>query len=235
MAQPSHDVPSLTVVTLRRSFYVGRIYVISGAAFPALFAILLLSVPSGAQLLSLIFPLELPVFAVIGSMGALLIFTADRTKGVLEYMIAYGIRPVRLFSNGLISALGLGGLVLGVAIGVALAALRATGGSIPVGLVELLVLYTIPMGLAAVAFATMVGMIWSSMSTPRTGINSPIGLAPMIGLAPVLVVLVVVPAASPSQGLVLAGSSAAVLTAAVLGLLAVSGRLRGGERFRSPL
>jgi hypothetical protein len=49
------------------------------------------------------FPLEIPIVAVLGSIGGLITFTSDRTKRVFEYLLAYGVRLRNLFINGLLA------------------------------------------------------------------------------------------------------------------------------------
>jgi hypothetical protein len=51
------------------------------------------------------------------------------------------------------------------------------------------VFYTLPMSYASQAFAATVGMYWSALSSPRQGLNSPIGLAPFIGILPTVATL----------------------------------------------
>jgi hypothetical protein len=91
------------------------------------------------------------------------------------------------------------------------------------------------MAFAAALFTTTVGMIWSAVSTPRSGMNSPVGLAPMIGVAPTVVVLIVAETSPSSEFYYITTGSAAVIGLIVVALLAMSGQLMGRERFLSPL
>lgn len=226
----------LAATTIRRTIIVGRIYLGLGTGL-ALFLslILLLGTRHGGTAFQMVFPLELPLFATLGSIGGLLTFTSDRTKGVFEYLIAYGVRPRRLFANGLIATVTMSTIILGLSLAVGLGAAAAEKVVLNEDLFKALALYTIPMSFAGGLFTSTVGMIWSSISTPRTGINSPVGIAPMIGIAPVILVLVVAESAPPSEYYYITGGAAAVIIAAVVILLMLSGQLMGRERFLSPL
>lgn len=91
------------------------------------------------------------------------------------------------------------------------------------------------MGLAGSMFVAAVGMIWTSVSSPRTGMNSPVGFAPMVGVGPTVILLIAAEAAPPGDfSYITAGGSAVIITAVLL-LLALSARLMGRERFLSPL
>lgn len=181
------------------------------------------------------FPLELPLFAVTGSLGGLMTFTSDRAKGVFEYLIAYGIRPRTLFFDGLLSTAALVSIILGCSLVIGLGAATVQGIGLTLGLAKSILLYTIPMGFAGALFTAAVGMIWSSISSPRTGFNSPIGLAPMIGVGPTVLVLIVAEAAPPSEFYYVTTGAAIAILAVVAGLLSASARLMGRERFLSPL
>ena len=238
MADPDPLTSSLGVLTLRRAAVTGRVYLGLGAALSVLLALVSLAVSrsgGGGGVASLIYALEAPMFAIMGSTGALMVFVSDRMKGVFEYLIAYGVRPRDLFVHGLVAAIGLGGLVLGISVAFCLAVFVGTGTPIPRVEWMAIALYSVPMTVAGIAFVQMSGMIWSSLSSPRTGINSPVGIAPMLGVAPtVLVLFVAVATPAPLLFYVLTGS-AVVLGAVVLVLLQASSRLMNRERFLSPI
>lgn len=227
----------LTWTTIRRTFTVGRIYLALGVIL-ALFLSLVLLLGTrghGGTAFLTAFPLELPLFATLGSTGGLMTFTSDRTKGVFEYLIAYGIRPRRLFANGLIATAAMSTIILALSLSVGLGAALAEKVPLNEDLFKALGLYTVPMGFAGGLLVSTVGMIWSSISTPRTGINSPVGIAPMIGIAPVILVLIVAESAPASEYYYITGGAAVAIIAAVVALLAISGQLMGRERFLSPL
>ncbi len=179
------------------------------------------------------FPLELPIFAVLGSIGGLMTFTSDRTKGVFEYLLAYGVRPGNLFRNGLIATVAMSGIILGTALAIGLGLAEPRGVPLPESFWEALAYYTLPMSFGAALVTSTVGMIWASLSSPRAGLNSPVGIAPMIGTGPtILILLAAETAPSADYYYITGGASAALIVLAVV-LLALSSRLMGRERFLS--
>jgi hypothetical protein len=228
------ESPSLVGTTIRRTITIGRIYLALGTGL-SLFLALILALASHGRAFAITYPLELPLFAVLGSTGGLMTFTSDRTKGVFEYLIAYGVRPRTLFVNGLISTATMSSIILGSSLAVGLGVAVARGIPLTTDFEKSLALYTVPMSFAAALFTATVGMIWASVSTPRTGINSPVGIAPMIGIAPVVLVLIVAETVPTSEYYYVTAGAAGAIVLAVIGLLALSARLMGRERFLSPL
>lgn len=240
MAAPAPpEAPSqLLGVTIRRSIVLGRAFLIYGVGISLLLAILLNAVHGVA--FEAAFPLFLPIFASVGAMGGLTVFTSDRLKGVLEYLLAYGISPRRLFVNTLVSSLVLVTVIVGVSTGVGVGLYLSRGNAFGVDFGLLLGLYALPMCYASVAFTTTVGMFWTSLSSPRQGLSSPVGLAPLIGILPPVAVLSIVAALGVS------GSSAAstflsvalyaigLMVIFVVLLLGLMGRLLLRERLLSP-
>ena len=238
-APPTSGEPlSLLGITIRRSIIIGRAALIYGTAMSLLLAIAL-SFSSG-MVFSSAFPVFLPIFAIVGSMGGLTVFTSDRLKGVLEYLMAYGISPRRLFVNVLLASLVLVTIVLGIALGFGLGIFLVRGNSLSDVLVLLLAAYTLPMSYASAAFATTVGMYWSALSSPRQGLNSPVGLAPFIGILPSLATLGTIVAlgaagiVSTSSSFIIVTSASLVLVATVvMVLLSMIGRFLRRERLLS--
>jgi hypothetical protein len=226
----------LELSTLRRTLRIGWLFLIIGAAISLLLTceLLFLGKQPGSAFNST-FPLEIPLFAVLGSTGGLMTFTSDRTKGVFEYLMAYGVRPRNLLINGLLATAAMSGLILGIALTIGVGLALDRGVTLTQNFWETLAYYTIPMGLAAALVTCTGGMIWASLSTPRSGINSPIGLAPLIGIGPtILVFLAAETAPSPDYFYITVGASLALILVAVA-LLALSGRMMGRERFLSNL
>ncbi len=182
--------PSLVGITFRRATTLGRFFLVYGTALSALLGVAL-NFSAGSAFPSS-YPLILPIFASVGSMGGLAVFSSDRLKGTLEYLMAYGLTPRQLFVNFLVSSLALVSIVVGVGLGAGLGVYLARGHALTTGLAVALGLYTVPMSYAASAFATTVGMYWSALSSPRVGLNSPIGLAPFIGILPPVGTLLIV-------------------------------------------
>ncbi|MDE1822175.1 MAG: hypothetical protein KGJ23_03550 [Euryarchaeota archaeon] len=226
-------LPSLTAMTFRRGMRIGRLYLVLGVFFTLFLTVVLLRSTKGA--FPTAFPLEIPMFAALGSMGGLMLFTNDRSKGVLEYLIAYGVPPRTLLLNALATATGLTTIVLGAALAVGLGGYVAVGNTLSTDLENAILFYTIPMAYAGGLFASVAGMVWSTLSSPRTGMNSPVGVAPLLGVAPPVLVLVLAEASSKSDYYYITAGSAAIFLVIVVALLLLASRLMGRERFLSPL
>jgi hypothetical protein len=229
--------PSILRDTIRRSLRLGRIFIIGGLAYVFILSTISVFLSGSGAIESL--AVYLPIFAVLGAMGGLTVFAGDRVKGVYEYLIAYGFSPMRLFVNILVACLILVTMVLGIGLGYGLGLYLGRGESISAMQVELLGLYSVPMSYACAALAATVGMFWTTLSTPRQGMNSPIGLMPLVGIAPSVLTLVAVGVAEVKYGpgaLLWVTSVAVILVAVVaLGLLSQVPRLLSVERFLSPI
>lgn len=226
---------SLLGITIRRAIVTGRTYLIVGIVATLLYG-LIFAATSG-PVFSEAFPLLLPVFGVTGGLGSLLVFTNDRVKGVLEYLMAYGVSPRRVFANFLLASLTLTTIVMAVTVPASLGLFLARGNHITAGLLALLGLYGIPMAFASVAFASTLGIFWTSLSSPRTGMNSPLGVLPIIGIAPSLATLfaaLTFKATTAIPFLAITGTSLGLVAVAVVVLLLYMGRLMPRERLLSP-
>jgi len=229
---------SLLSVTVRRASVTGRFFLVYGTVVCIFLGVLLAHFSASSFTSS--FSLFVPIFGIVGSMGGLLVFTSDRTKGVLEYLIAYGYSPRRLFANVLLTTLILVSIVVGVGVSVSLGVYLAEGNAVTSKLVISVGVYAVPMALACAAFAATVGVYWTTLSSPRQGINSPIGLIPFIGILPSLVTLFVIVALAASGPisndtlLLVLGSAIGLVALVVVVLLASMGRLLRRERFLSP-
>jgi hypothetical protein len=220
--------------TIRRSILIGWRFLVIGTAMAMLLSIVLL-VGRHSSAFVTVFPLEIPLFAVLGSTGGLMTFTTDRTKGVFEYLIAYGIRPRSLFADGLLATLAMSAIILGLALLAGLGAAVSQGVVLTDGLWKTIAFYTVPMSVAGGLFVSTIGMIWSSVSTPRTGLNGPVGIAPMFGIGPTVLVLIAAETAPPSEYYYITLGAAGAIILVVIALLGGSARLMGRERFLSPL
>ncbi|MGP8158809.1 MAG: hypothetical protein ACLPWO_04275 [Thermoplasmata archaeon] len=229
---------SLLPVTIRRASVTGRFYLVYGTAISLLLGVLLAHFSGTSFATS--YPLFLPIFGVVGSMGALLVFTSDRTKGVLEYLLAYGYSPRQLFANVLLTTLILVSIVVGIGVPVSLGVYFAGGHTVTSTLAISMGLYAVPMTFACAAFACTVGVYWTALSSLRQGINSPVGLIPFIGILPALVTLFVIIASalsgplSTTTLLLILGSAMGLVVVFVIVLLVSMGRLLRRERFLSP-
>ncbi|MGD0588607.1 MAG: hypothetical protein ABSA63_07460 [Thermoplasmata archaeon] len=237
-ATTTEEPPSLLGITVRRAWVTGRFFLVYGTAISVLLGVLLahFSGPSFASSYSLF----VPIFAVVGSMGGLTVFTSDRTKGVLEYLIAYGYSPRRLFADVLLTTLVLVSIVVGIGVSVSLGVYFAEGQTVTSTLVISVGVYAVPMAFACAAFASTVGVYWTTLSSPRQGINSPVGIIPFIGILPALVTLFAIVAVtlsgplSATTLLLILGSAMGLVAIFVIVLLVSLGRLLRRERFLSP-
>ena len=174
------------------------------------------------------------MFAVLGASGALMIFGSDKDKGVYEYMLAYGVEVSTIFWSIIAATMGLVTLVLGVSLALTVVLLGFTNAS-ALSLVfgELVIFYTMPLSYAAAMLMSMTGMIWSQLTARRPGVNSPVGVAPLLGIAPVLVVLFL--AVGPGAGHIVyvVGAASVVMILAVVAIASVASRKMQRERFLS--
>ncbi|WP_449462319.1 hypothetical protein PQ610_06920 [Tardisphaera miroshnichenkoae] len=184
-----------------------------------------------ALLLSSTYTTLIPLFCIVGSMGPMMIFTADRDKGVLEYLMSAGANPSTFFASTTVASLGLVTILLVPAVAASTAVVYLSNGGLPHLYLENLTYFSIPMAYATVALESVAGMTWSALTRRRPGMNSPIGIAPVIGLVPILIVIYAeffVPAPLIPV-LVLAVSAATVISLVIVTSAALS-RL-AGERF----
>lgn len=236
MGEPSRTkLPSLMLVTLRRGVLAGRFYLGIGVMVSLVLTVALLRSARGTTQFVAIFPLEIPLFASLGAMGGLILFVGDRTQGLLEYFISYGVRPWTLFVNSLLVTATLTTIVLGGSLAVGLGGYVLSGNALSVSLQNSVLGYTIPMAYASALFASIGGIIWSSLSTPRMGVNTPVGLAPVLGVAPPIVVLIVAEGVDKSAYYSVTLGAAAGFLGLVVLLLIASSRLMDRERYLSPV
>lgn len=238
MAPPPESaapLPSLLSITIRRGVLAGRFYLAIGVAVVVVLTVVLLHSAKASTVFTATFPLEVPIFASLGAMGGLMLFVSDRSKGVFEYLISYGVRPSTLFLNCLVVTVLLSTLVVGIALAIGVGGYVATGHPITIDFENALLGYTLPMAYASSLFSSVCGIIWSTLSTPRMGINSPVGVAPLLGIAPVILVLIVAESVPSSQYYDVTVGAGVGFIVLVGILLVVSTRLMGRERYLSPM
>lgn len=228
-------MPSVTAITFRRGIAAGRLYLAIAIVVSLILTVVLLRSAKGAVAFATTFPLEMPLFASLGAMGGLTIFVSDRSKGVLEYVIAYGMRPGRLFLNYLLTTAGLSTIVLAALLSVGLGGFLVAGNSVSTDLENSILGYTIPMTYACSLFAVTAGMVWSTVSTPKMGLNSPIGVAPILAIAPPVIVLLLAETVAKSEYYYVTVGAAVGFIVVVFLLLGASVRLMGRERYLSPM
>lgn len=228
---PPMRLPSLLGVTVRRSMVVGRISLLIGGGMVALYGA---AFGFGGPLFTSTGTVILPVFAVTGGLGGALVFANDRTKGVLEYLVAYGLSPRRILTNALIAGLVQVTIVLGVGVAAGVTTYWISGYAFDLRLPEVLLAYTFPMSYLTGCLMTTVGVFWTSLSSPRAGMNSPLGVLPLIGVAPTAVAMVIALALPLEAAPILVSMECAV--AVVLGALLVrTDQLMPTDRMLSPV
>ncbi len=228
----SAPLPSLLGTTIRRAFIVGRVNLVIATVVSLLWGTIL-SLTPGSSFASL-FPLLLPILGTIGTVGAMLVFTNDRAKGVFEYLIAYGVPPHRIFTNVLGAAFTMIAVVDGLTLAVALSLRVALGLAIPIAFTAAILGYSLPMSFGGSALTAAAGMFWTSLSSPRQGMNSPLGLLPLLGVAPGGLGFILAEAAGPAdQAYVEVGAVSIVIVLALV-LLSLESRLMPRERLLSP-
>lgn len=228
---PSEGPPSLLGITIRRSFVAGRVFLIVGILY-VLFLSIGLSF-SGPSSFDSSFPIILPIFTALGALGGLTVFANDRIKGAFEYLVAYGVHPRRIFADILVTSLVLVTIELGITIAIGLGIYLALGNALSAELLLGLGLYALPESYACAALMAIVGVFWTSLSSPRAGLNSPIGFVPFFGILPQIITLILAGVFSDYRYDVLFGSLAVVVVI-VLTLLSLTNRLMPRERLLSP-
>ena len=228
---PSEGPPSRLGITIRRSFVAGRIYFIVGVVYVFFLSIGLSF--SGPSSFDSAFPIILPIFTALGALGGLTVFPNDRVKGTFEYLIANGVGPRRNFVDILITSLALVTLELEVTLALGQGIYLALGNVLSGTLLLGQALYAIPESYACAALMATVGVFWTSLSSPRAGLNSPIGFIPLFGILPQIVTLILAGVFSGYLYEVLFASLAVVVV--IVGtLLSLTNRLMPRERLLSP-
>ena len=226
----SFELPSLLGITIRRSFVVGRISLLIGGGMVVFYSA---AFGLGGPLFVSVGTVVLPIFAISGGLGGALVFTNDRTKGVLEYLVAYGLSSRRILFNALVAGLVQVTIILGAGVAAGVTTYLLSGYALTPRLPEILLVYTFPMSYLTVSLMTTVGVFWTSLSSPRAGMNSPLGVLPMIGVVPTAAALVLALALGAYASQVLLGTELVVLVI-VVSLLSRTDRLMPAERLLSP-
>ncbi|MDP7976073.1 MAG: hypothetical protein RAK25_02880 [TACK group archaeon] len=166
-------------------------------------------------LLSSTYTTLIALFCAVGSMGPLILFTADRDRGVLEYLMGVGANPSTFFASTTLSALVLVTMIRIPLVALSAALIYFLNGSIPYLYLYDLAYFSISASYVSVSLEAIAGMTWSALTRRRAGMNTPIGVAPLIGLIPVLIVFyaqfLVLARLIPALSLTVTGAFAACL------------------------
>ncbi len=228
---PSEGPPSLLGITIRRSFTAGRAFFVVGIVYVFFLSIGLSF--SGPSSFESAFPIILPIFTALGALGSLMVFSNDRVRGTFEYLLAYGVRPRRIFADILVTSVALVTIENALTLALGLGIHVALGYALSANLLLGLGVYAVPESYACAALMAIVGVFWTSLSSPRAGLNSPIGFIPFFGILPQIVTLVIAGVFSAYFYEVLL-ASLAVVVVLVLTLLGLTNRLMRRERLLSP-
>ncbi|MEM0271545.1 MAG: hypothetical protein QW514_03265 [Thermoprotei archaeon] len=228
------DPLSLGWLNFKRSLNYSRMYVVIGIVLPVLLALEFKFVVRRSELaLTEIYPLILPLTTVLGSMGGLWLFTTDRVKGVHEYLIAYGIDGSTLFLSTVLATVFLATLVLVPALVIMVAVYFVSAVPITASLLKIILLYTVPLGYSSPMFMCVSGMSWSALAKQRAGVNGPVGLAPILGIAPVLVATLLSALVGPNLSVYVAALVSTVVFALSVVIAIWGGGRMVRERFLS--
>jgi hypothetical protein len=236
---------SLMYINFKRALNYGKLYLIIAIVISVLYGSLLTTLLHGAGTsstsaagisssgFSQIPVILLPVFAVIGSFGGLMVFVSDKDKGVYEYLIAYGVEPSNIFWSIVVASFGLVSVILTISVSSSVIIQLLSHISITPSYVELIFFYVIPISYTATAFGNMAGMIWSALTRRRVGINSPVGLAPILGIIPMLIVLLLSGFVGPGAFILLVGSVSGAALLLVIVMVGIANQRMSRERFLS--
>ena len=163
-----------------------------------------------------------------------MIFASDKERGVYEYMLAYGVDVSSIFWSIVAATVALATIVLAVSLVLTLTLVAVTSsGALTLVFGELIVFYTIPLSYAATMFMCMAGMIWAQLTARRPGVNSPVGMAPLLGIAPVLVVLLLAVGPGSAHLISVVGGGSLLMIGAVVLMAYVANKRMQRERFLS--
>ncbi len=232
MGPPSSDspLPSLLGVTIRRTLTVARVTLLIAGGMIVLYSA---AFGLGGALFATTGTVVMPIFAVSAGLGGAIVFSNDRTKGVLEYLVAYGVSPRRILFNSLVAGIVVVSIILAAGITAGVSTSVLSGYRPTPFLAEVLLGYTIPMSYLTVSLMTTVGVFWTAFSSPRSGLNSPLGVLPLIGILPAAFALILVLAfPAHATGIVLGLELA--IAVLLLSLLTRTDRLLPPDRMLSP-
>jgi len=224
-----------TGIIFRRSVNLSKPYLLlgifMGAMAVGMSALGLLTPPSSE------IPLDLQTYfslffiglasmtAVLMATPVLLLFVYDKNNGVLEYMLSIGMTQSNLFRSYLQAALALAGIILVAEVAGNAALTLLLGGA--TALLPSISALTVVLGIAAVAFTTVLMMAFSSLQKQRVGANQPLG----IGLGVLLIIpAFFVPAFLPEMAVTIVFANAAIVIALSLAGFLLAGRLIKREK-----
>lgn len=137
----------------------------------------------------LIGPLFIPILAsIIGSLP-LVIFLSDKARGVYEYLMAYEFDLVQIYLAFIVASMIAVLMFVLPAVVVVLLSAHLMNIAVSSLLVEMILVYTIPYSVLVTVIVILMSLTWSALAQKRQFVNSPTGIAPLIGSAPTFVLL----------------------------------------------
>jgi hypothetical protein len=134
-------------------------------------------------LVALILPFISPVFTVVGTMMAPALYSEDKDNGFFEFMLSstkYGTKDI--FWAIMITALVIAAITIAIALAEILIVFAVLNGGIPSAFLKELLIYTVPISIIAVLIGTSVAFASQAMTKRMSFVNSPAGLAPVVGV-----------------------------------------------------
>lgn len=131
----------------------------------------------------ILFPFIMPVFAITGSVMAPALYSEDKSNGFYEFIMSstrIGTRDI--FWSIILTGLAVSLIVLSVIVAVTLTLIQVVNGSVPFFFVRELATYSVPIAIAASLIVSSVSFVSEALTKKISFVNSPAGMAPIIGV-----------------------------------------------------
>ncbi len=138
------------------------------------------------------YPYLLPLFAVLGSTGATYFFSSDRSSGVYEYLLSTSkVKIGQIYLSYIIATVMVSTIIISAGIIFAVSMVYAVGDGFQMFLIDLFLVYSIPLTYVSSMLSSIMILSWASMSKTYPGVNAPGGIGAIVGLVPSLFFLFV--------------------------------------------
>lgn len=139
----------------------------------------------------LIGPMFIPILAsIIGSLP-LVIFLSDKARGVYEYLMAYEFDLSQIYLAFIIASIIAVLMFVAPAVVVVLLSAHFLDIAITSTILQIILVYTIPYSVLVTVIVILMSLTWSVLAQRRQFVNSPTGIAPLIGSVPTLIFLLI--------------------------------------------
>lgn len=200
----------LTKLYFSRYLKEGRMYIILGIVIPIVVFVLILKSGAysdssavsgyaaslglkdiGLYIATTLFPFMLPLFAVIGSSMTSALYSEDKTNGFYEFVLSSTRMGTKdIFWSIVLTSLIVSAIILAILLSIMIVVFLAANGSLPPSLNMILAIYTVPVTVIASLIGTSVAFLSEAMTRKISFVNSPAGLAPLIGVVITLIPLI---------------------------------------------